>query len=139
MFFAIFNTILLGLISAIHFYWLLGGKWGGDAALPISKDGHLALKPGVFETLIVAAGLLFMALLHIDKAGLIALNLPSWVDAYALKIIAFIFLIRAIGEFRYVGFFKKIKDTKFGRLDTRFYSPLCLLLSLNALLTSLQV
>ena len=139
MFFAIFNTILLGLISAIHFYWLFGGKWGADAALPTGKDGGLALKPGIFETLIVAAGLLFMTLLHIDKAGLIALNLPSWIDDYALKIIAFIFLIRAIGEFRYVGFFKKIKSTTFGRLDTRFYSPLCLLLSLNALLTAIQL
>ena len=139
MFFAIFNTILLGLISAIHFYWLFGGKWGTDAALPTGKDGGLALKPGIFETLVVATGLLFMALLHIDKAGLIALNLPSWIDDYALKIIAFIFLIRAIGEFRYVGFFKKIKNTTFGRLDTRFYSPLCLLLSLNALLTAIQL
>ena len=139
MFFAIFNTILLGLISAIHFYWLFGGKWGADAALPTGKDGGLALKPGIFETLVVATGLLFMALLHIDKVGLIALNLPSWIDDYALKIIAFIFLIRAIGEFRYVGFFKKIKNTTFGRLDTRFYSPLCLLLSLNALLTAIQL
>jgi len=138
MFYAIFNTILLGLISAIHFYWLLGGRKGGDAALPTSADGKLALKPRIFETLVVALGLLFMALLHIDKVGLIELNLPAWIDNYALKIIAFIFLIRAIGEFRYVGFFKKIKSTRFARLDTRFYSPLCLLLSLNALITSLQ-
>lgn len=138
MFYAIFNTILLGLISAIHFYWLLGGKWGIDAALPTSKDGKKALNPRIFETLMVALGLLLMALLHIDKTGLIELNLPSWIDAYALRIIAFIFLIRAIGEFRYVGFFKKIKNTKFARLDTRLYSPLCLLLSLNALITSLQ-
>lgn len=137
MFYAIFNTILLGLISAIHFYWLLGGRWGADAALPTNTDGKKALSPRIVETLVVALGLLFMALLHIDKVGLIELNLPLWVDTYALKIIAFIFLIRAIGEFRYVGFFKKIKNTKFARLDTRFYSPLCLLLSLNALITSL--
>lgn len=137
MFYAIFNTILLGLISAIHFYWLLGGRWGADAALPTSTDGKKALNPRIVETLAVALGLLFMALLHLDKVGLIELNLPLWVDTYALKIIAFIFLIRAIGEFRYVGFFKKIKNTKFARLDIRFYSPLCLLLSLNALITSL--
>ncbi len=138
MFYAIFNTILLGLISFIHFYWLLGGKWGGDAALPTSADGKLALQPRIFETLVVALGLLFMALLHTYKVGLVELNLPSWIDTYALRIIAFIFLIRAIGEFRYVGFFKKIKSTKFARLDTRLYSPLCLLLSLNAFITSLQ-
>lgn len=138
MFYAIFNTILLGLISAIHFYWLLGGRWGADAALPTNTDGKKALNPRILETLVVALGLLFMALLHLDKVSLIELNLPLWIETYALKIIAFIFLIRAIGEFRYVGFFKKIKNTKFARLDTRFYSPLCLLLSLNALITSLQ-
>jgi hypothetical protein len=138
MFFAIFNTILLGLISALHFYWLLGGKWGGDAAIPTIKDGKLAIQPGIFATLVVALGLLFMALLHLDKIGLIALHLPTFVDAYSLKIIAFIFLIRAIGEFRYVGFFKKINNTQFAQLDTKFYSPLCLLLSTNALITSLQ-
>ncbi|RYU93272.1 DUF3995 domain-containing protein [Emticicia agri] len=139
MFFAIFNTILLGLIAAIHVYWLLGGKWAGNAVLPTSTDKKLAFQPGIFATLVVALSLLFMALIHLDKVGLVALSLPSWVNNYALIIIAFIFLIRAIGEFRYVGFFKKIKNTRFARLDTRFYSPLCLLLSLNALLTSLQL
>ena len=138
MFFAIFNTILLGLISAIHFYWLLGGKWAIDAAIPTSKDKKSAFRPSIFATLIVASGLLFMALLHLDKVGVIILPLPTWMDTYTLKIVAFIFLIRAIGEFHYIGFFKKIKDSKFARLDTRFYSPLCLLLSINALITSLQ-
>lgn len=138
MFFAIFNTILLGLIAALHFYWLLGGKWAIDAAVPSSKEGKKVFKPGIFATLVVAFGLLFMALLHLDKVGLIALSLPTWLDNYALKIVAFIFLIRAIGEFRYLGFFKKIKNTKFARSDTRLYSPLCLLLSMNALLTALQ-
>lgn len=139
MFFAIFNTIFLGLIAAIHFYWLLGGRWGIDAAIPTSKDGKSVFQPRPFETLGVALGLLFMAFLHIDKIGFIELNLPIWIDNHALKIIVFIFLIRAIGEFRYVGFFKKIKNTRFARLDTKLYSPFCLLLSINAFITSLQV
>jgi hypothetical protein len=33
--------------------------------------------------------------------------------------------LRAIGDFRYVGFFKRIRDSKFARLDTLAYSPLC--------------
>ena len=137
MFFAILNTIILGLIAVLHFYWLLGGRWAIDAAIPSVKNGKSAFRPGIFSTLVVALGLLFMVLIHLNKIGLIALPLPKWTDTYALKIIAFIFLIRAIGEFRYVGFFKKIKHTKFARLDTKFYSPLCLLLSINALITSL--
>jgi hypothetical protein len=46
--------------------------------------------------------------------------------------IAIIFLIRAIGDFRYVGFLKKIKNTKFAKKDTKYYSPLCSLISVLA-------
>lgn len=52
--------------------------------------------------------------------------IPLFVSKYGLGIIAAIFLIRAIGEFKYVGFFKKVKHTKFWQSDTRYYSPLCL-------------
>ena len=33
--------------------------------------------------------------------------------------------LRAIGDFRYVGFFNRVRDTGFARLDTLAYSPLC--------------
>ena len=33
--------------------------------------------------------------------------------------------LRAIGDFRYVGFFKRVRDSSFARLDTLAYSPLC--------------
>jgi len=37
-----------------------------------------------------------------------------------------LFLIRRIGDFKHAGFFKKVKDTKFGKADTKYFSPLCL-------------
>ena len=40
-------------------------------------------------------------------------------------------LARAIGEFRLVGFFKTVKGSLFARMDTLFFSPLCVLLSLG--------
>jgi hypothetical protein len=43
----------------------------------------------------------------------------------AAWLIAAVFALRAIGDFRYVGFFKRIRDSKFARLDTLAYSPLC--------------
>lgn len=138
MFFALCNTLILGPIAAIHFYWLLGGKLGIANALPASQVGQIALKPRMIETLIVALGSTFMAFLHLAQTEVIAVTLPQWINNYGLKAIAAIFLIRAVGEFRYVGFFKKIKNTKFAQLDTWFYSPLCVLLSLNSLITSLQ-
>jgi hypothetical protein len=49
---------------------------------------------------------------------------------YAL---ALLFLARAIGDFRLVGFFKRLRGTRFASLDTRYYSPLCLGLALGVL------
>ncbi|RZK64111.1 MAG: DUF3995 domain-containing protein, partial [Pedobacter sp.] len=50
--------------------------------------------------------------------------LPIWLDRYGLWLIAGIFLLRSIGDFNYVGFFKKVKHTPFGKNDTMYYSPL---------------
>ncbi|WP_307347298.1 DUF3995 domain-containing protein [Metabacillus malikii] len=45
-------------------------------------------------------------------------------------IITFIFFLRAIGDFKYLGFTKKIKNTNFSKYDTALYTPLCLYLGL---------
>jgi len=42
-------------------------------------------------------------------------------------LIAVAFFFRAVGDFNYVGFFKKVKNTGFAKRDNRYYSPLCLL------------
>jgi hypothetical protein len=43
--------------------------------------------------------------------------------------LALIFSARAIGEFRLVGFFKRVHGSAFARLDSLVFSPLCLLLA----------
>ena len=87
----------------------------------------------------VALAILAMAFLHLEKVQVVSLPIPAWVNVYGLKIIAGIFLLRAIGEFRFVGFFKKVKGTKFATLDTKYYSPLCLILSINAFITAIYL
>jgi hypothetical protein len=69
---------------------------------------------------------------------MISVGLPrvalSWLSfALALGLLA-----RAVGEFKYVGFFKRVHGTKFARLDTLLYSPLCLILSVGVALVALQ-
>jgi len=44
--------------------------------------------------------------------------------------LALIFAFRALGDFRYVGFFKRVRGNLFAQRDTWFYSPLCLLLAI---------
>ncbi|WP_373072949.1 DUF3995 domain-containing protein [Sulfurimonas sp.] len=43
-------------------------------------------------------------------------------------IISAVFTLRSVGDFNMVGFFKKIKDTEFAIYDTKYFSPLCLIL-----------
>jgi len=124
-------------LSGIHFYWGLGGKWGGQAVVPTKTNNEKVMMPGWVACFIVALGLLGFGLFVLIKAGLLSLSLPSWILNYGLWIIAFIFILRAIGDFNYVGFFKKVKSTDFGRQDTRYYSPLCLLIGILAILIQL--
>jgi hypothetical protein len=55
-------------------------------------------------------------------------------EVFDLYPLAIVLIIRAIGDFKYVGFFKRIKNTPFARYDTQYYAPLCLYLGLSTLL-----
>ncbi|MEL7534676.1 MAG: DUF3995 domain-containing protein [Bacteroidota bacterium] len=116
-------------ISALHFYWLLGGRWAMNAVVPTKADsGQLTFRPPPIATLIVALGLLLMAWLSLAIGGLLAFPLSSaWLRGGMIGIAA-IFALRAIGDFKYAGLSKKIKNTLFGRNDTRYYTPLCILI-----------
>ena len=119
--------VILLLAAAIHVYWAVGGKAGKAAAVP-TAEGRAVIKPSVLGTGLVAAGLCVIAALLAFRIGW--LKLPGVANdnifvQIAAWLIAAVFALRAIGDFRYVGFFKRIRDSKFARLDTLAYSPLC--------------
>lgn len=125
-------------LSSLHIYWGFGGKWGGDAVLPTKDDSNTkVLNPTVLLTLIVGFGLLGFGLFILVMSGLIAFNTPKWLNKYGLWIIASIFTLRALGDFNYVGFFKKMKQTKFGKNDTKYFSPLCLTIGILTIILEL--
>lgn len=140
MVFALFNFTALMLISGIHIYWALGGKAGVKAAIPELK-GNALFEPGIPGTMLVAllmAASAFYFLFKVQIFSADSLNrLPSWVDEFGAWILGAVFLIRAVGEFRYVGFFKKDKSSLFARLDSRYYSPLCMLLAFNSFMVAI--
>ncbi len=128
-------------ISGLHVYWAFGGQWGNSAVLPTRHDNAKVIMPGVIPTLTVAFGLLCLAAIvflnsfqfnTLQFAGLGILR------KYGLWSIAAIFFLRATGDFTYVGFFKKIRNTRFARNDTKYYSPLCLLIGLLAVLLEMN-
>lgn len=136
-------TIVLSVVflslGIIHFHWALGGTFGFANASPTKANGERVLNPKKTDSAIVALGLTAFALFYIFQSGLIHLNRAEWIFKYGGWIIPLIFLLRAIGEFKYVGFFKSITETEFGKLDTRFYSPLCLTIGIIGLIIQLNL
>jgi hypothetical protein len=125
-------AVLAGL-AAIHVYWAFGGRRGVSAAIP-EVDGAPLFQPGAGITLVVAVLLLAAGFLVLERGGAGVHLLPPTSAEWGTWMVAFVFVGRSIGDFRYVGFFKRTRTTSFARLDTRFYSPLTLALGVGAAL-----
>lgn len=102
---------------------------GLKAAVP-SVDGRPLFVPSRGATLAVAGALVLFALLVSATGGLIDTGLGRGVLVALTYALALGLLARAVGDFRYVGFFKRVRGTRFARLDTLVYSPMCGLLAL---------
>ncbi len=122
-------TLIFLFLSLLHFYWVQGGVWGLDAAIPTASSGERMLNAPPLATLIVALGLLAMSMLYLIQSQFINLPIPEWIITGSSWFIPSVFLLRSIGEFRYVGLFKKVKNTSFAKADTKIFIPLCLFIS----------
>ncbi|QDQ02977.1 DUF3995 domain-containing protein [Lysinibacillus fusiformis] len=118
---------VLFLISMLHVYWAYGGRWGSDLAIPV-KEGEQrpAFVPKKTGTLLVAVLIVMAAMLMLVQGGYLQSIQANIITRIGCIVGSCVFFIRAIGDFKYVGFFKKIKHSEFARNDTWFYSPLCL-------------
>lgn len=124
-------------IALLHFYWALGGKWGVEGAIPeqfrtsyFRKENHFKVQ---LSTIIVAMGLCVFASIIGTHYLIDEGRVEAGYTTYISWGIAAIFIIRAIGDFNYVGMFKKYTDDKFYRNDTRIYVPLCLFIGIAIL------
>jgi hypothetical protein len=122
---------IFGVLGIIHIYWAFGGKAGLAGAVP-STDGEPAFRPSRLATLAVAAGLAAAMLVSLGAVGFFGEAIPPLTWAWLVLVIALLFLMRAIGDFGTVGFFKQPSDSSFAYWDTRLYSPLCVLITLIA-------
>ena len=122
------TTLSLLAISGLHVYWARGGARFAANAVP-SRSGKPTLNPGPAATYAVA-GLLATAA---SAAALSTFHLGGRLPRIVAAGAGLVFLLRAVGDFRLIGFFKKERSTDFAKLDTRVYSPLCLLLGLTLL------
>ncbi len=134
---SILLSIILVALGILHFKWAMGETFGFSKSLPTKESGERVLNPTKMDSVIVGAGLTAFGIFYVFKSGLIASGLPEWITIYAGWIIPMIFLLRAMGEFKYVGFFKKVKNTEFGKLDTKYFSPLCLVIGILGIIIQL--
>ena len=74
---------------------------------------------------------LVSAFLNLAWVGLFPVGAYQQLCGYGIVVIATLLLLRAIGDFRYIGFSKRYNNSRFARVDSRLISPLCLLFSLT--------
>ena len=128
------NAIIFLILSFIHFYWGFGGtRWYADV-LPTNTTGSKRMEPGLTAAFIVAFGLLILAFITIGNQGLLDKHINRKYFRYGALLISVIFFARAIGDFKFVGFFKTVKETRFASNDSQFFSPLCVLIAVISLL-----
>lgn len=124
---ALLTGLVLFVLASLHFHWAAGGKVPSDAVIP-HRDGRPLLRPGRGGSALVGVLLCGAGALVIAVAGGIG---GDWPIRFCFAL-AGVMLLRAAGDFRYVGFFKQVREGRFAALDTKFYSPLCLALAAGA-------
>src|SRR5438477_11091542 len=134
---AIMVCVIFLVLALWHFRMALAPAGGASGAVP-SVDGKPLFVPSTRATVAVGVILASFAALVAVTAGLLPLAFPKVVSVWLSYRVALGLFARAIGEFKYVGFFKRVRGSRFAKLDTRVYSPLCLLLSVGVALVALH-
>ncbi|MBD0286862.1 MAG: DUF3995 domain-containing protein [Flavisolibacter sp.] len=138
VFFIYINTLIFLALAFLHVYWALGGKRASTAALPSKPGAGPVFIPSRVGTLVIAVGLFLFAGITISNSGFFNPPVSSKYIRYATFGIAIIFLLRAIGDFKYVGLTKGIKNTAFARKDNSVFTPLCIVLTLFSFLIAVS-
>ena len=115
---------ILAVLAGLHFHWAAGGGSGIGAAVP-SVDGRPLFSPGPLACIAVGLALVAAAGVLALRGDLVSLPLPEWISRLGTWGVAGVFALRSVGDFRYVGFFKRVRGTPFARRDSLIYSPLC--------------
>lgn len=124
---------VLFVLGALHVRWSLGGRGIPARVLPERPGKDPVPHPTPGMTLLVAAAL---GAAGFAVAGFIVVG-GSLLRVVVLGL-ALVFAARAVGDFTYVGIFKRVRGTEFARYDAALYTPLCLALGLALLLVGLS-
>ena len=129
---------VLAALSLLHVYWGFDGRLGWVSVLPETESGPLFV-PTAAQSFAVAFGLGVAAFVVAAAAGMVTVPVSPRLLRIGAYGVGAVFALRAIGEFRYVGFFKRKRGTRFARMDSLVYSPLCVLIAAGAALVARAV
>lgn len=100
-----------------------------SAILPSLSEEQRRFTTGIFARFAIGAVIGGFAFVTIGNMGIFDAYLDREVIRYGTTAIGVIFLLRAMGDFRYMGIFKKATGTQFARNDSRYYIPLSLIIA----------
>lgn len=117
-------AVVLGAVALLHAAWAVGRlPWMLPWVVPAGASGGPLFRPPWWASLAVAgalagaAGAIVLAVIGVAVPGLSA----------ALGVMTVVFVLRAIGDGRRVGFGKREHASAFARLDDAVYTPLAVL------------
>jgi hypothetical protein len=117
-------------VAALHMYWAFAGTSKNSSGVPSLPDGQPLFSPGPLACIAVA-----IAIATLGAALAWAVFLPpavAWPLRTVLTLALIVLTLRAVGDGRFVGFSKRVRDTAFGRADDALYTPLVVLLWFGA-------
>ena len=124
---SIIVAIAFAVLAILHIYWASGGRLNIRKMVPVAGGEPLFI-PGPVGTFVVAVILICFTMVAL---GLGFYNMVSVACQPYLEIAGYtiggVLVLRSIGEFRYVGFFKRVRGSEFAKIDSWVYSPFCLL------------
>lgn len=124
---AIALALVLCALAALHARWAVRNRFESTFVIP-KVHGQYVFIPSRTATSLVALALFVAALVALAQGQVIALDVPPLLVLIAAYGAGVVFMLRAIGDFWLVGFFKSVRDTAFARWDTRLFSPLSALM-----------
>ncbi|HYY58622.1 MAG TPA: DUF3995 domain-containing protein [Pyrinomonadaceae bacterium] len=124
-------AVVFVVLGLLHLYWAAGGRLASGVTVPV-VGGRRPFNPSPAGTVLVAVAFLIATFIILGRVGKLGDAIPVLVFRLGTLCISVIFLLRAVGEFRLVGFFKRVRDTPFAYWDTWLFSPLCLVIAVIA-------
>lgn len=137
---ALIDVLILIAAGILHVYWASGGSWGLKYAMPLDSEpaeneemyiDERFGRPGKLLTRFIGLLCFILTILLLARVELISLPLAHQWTVLLLWLAAGLFFLRAVGDFKRVGLFRKDRRTLFAQWDRRLFTPLFLFLALS--------